>query len=60
MQVSIVACFLYDLSKGLVFVPVASALTGAHGDNLVVGSFVQQLEIQHLASQGQFISTDLL
>ena len=45
MQVSLVAWILYGLSKGLVFVPVASTLTGAHGDALVLASFAQQPEI---------------
>ena len=42
------------------FVPVASALTGAHRDCLVLASFAQQPEIQHLVSQGQIVSADLL
>ena len=50
MRVSIVAWFLYGLSKGLGFVPVASTLTGVHGDTLVLASFTQQPEIQCLVS----------
>ena len=42
------------------FVPVVSTLTDAHGDTLVLASFAQQPEIQHLVSRGQIISTDLL
>ena len=38
---------------------VASALTGAHRDCLVLASFTQQPEIQHLVSRGQIVSTDL-
>ena len=56
---SIVAWFLYGLSKELVFVPVASALTGTHRDCLIVASFGQEPEIQHLVSRGQIVSADL-
>ena len=41
------------------FVPVASTLTGAHGDSLVLVSFAQQPEIQRLVFRGQIISADL-
>ena len=41
------------------FVPVASALTGAHGDSLVLASFTQQPEMHRLVSRGQIISADL-
>ena len=37
---------------------VATALTSALGDSLVLASFTQQPDIQHLVSQGQIISTD--
>ena len=56
---SIVAWFLYGLSKELVFVPVARALTGTHRDCLIVVSFGQKPEMQRLVSQGQIVSTDL-
>ena len=49
--------FLYSLSKNLVFMPVASAMTAVH---LVLGSNARWSEIQHLLSQGQIISDDLL
>ena len=55
----IVAWLLYGLSKKLLFVPVASALTGAHRDCLFLASFAQQPEIQHLVSRGQIVSADL-
>ena len=42
--------FLYGLSKKLVFVPVASALTGTHRDHLFLASFAQQPEIQGFMS----------
>ena len=57
---SIVAWFLYGLSKELVFVLVASALTGTHRDYLIVASFSQKSEIQRLVSRGQIVSADLL
>ena len=60
--VSIVAWFLYGLSKELVFMPVASALTGTHRDCLIVASFGQP-EIQLLCgsrARGQIVSADLL
>ena len=56
---SIVAQVLYGLSRKLVFVPVASALTGTHRDCLFLASFAQQPEIQHLVSRGQIVSSDL-
>ena len=57
---SIVACFLYGLSKELVFVPVASAMTAVHRDRLVLGSYASRPKIQPLESQGQIVSADLL
>ena len=51
--------FLYSLSKELVIVPVASALTGTHGDCFIVASFGQEPEIQLLVSRGQIVSADL-
>ena len=39
--------------------PVASALTGTHRDCLIVTSFGQEPEIQHLVAQGQIVSADL-
>ena len=39
--------------------PVASALTGTHRDNLIVASFGQEPEIQCLVSRGQIVSADL-
>ena len=56
---SIVAWFLYGLSKELVFVPVASALIGTHRDCLIVSSCSQEPEIQYFVSQGQIVSADL-
>ena len=56
---SIVDWFLYGLSKELMFVPVASALTGTHRDCLIVVSFGQEPEIQRLVSRGQIVSADL-
>ena len=50
----------YGLSKELVFVCVASALTGTHRDCLIVVSFGQEPDIEHLVFQGQIISADLL
>ena len=59
MYVAIVAWFLYGLSKDLMFVPVASALTGTHRDWLIVASFSQEPEIQCLVSRDQIVSADL-
>ena len=42
------------------FVPVASALNGTHRDWLIVASFSQEPEIQHLVSRGQIVSADIL
>ena len=56
---SIVAWFLYGLSKELVFVPVASVLTGTHRYSPIVASFGQEPEIQHLVFRGQIVSADL-
>ena len=56
---SIVAWFLYGLSKELVFVPIANALSGTHRDCLIVASFGQEPEIQCLVSRGQIVSNDL-
>ena len=50
MQVAIVAWVLYGLSKELVFMSVACALTATHRDSLIVASFGQKPEIQHLVS----------
>ena len=55
----IVAWFLYGLLKKLMFMPVASVLTGAHRDCLIVASFTQEPEIQRLVSRGQIVSADL-
>ena len=54
-----VAWGLYSLSKALMFVPVASALTDTHRDCLVVASFGQEPEIQRLVSRSQIVSADL-
>ena len=54
----IVACFLCSLSKKLVFVPVASAVTAFHRDRLVLASSAQWSEIQSLTSRGQIVSAD--
>ena len=56
---SIVAWFLYGLSKELVFVPVASVLTGTHRDCRIVASFGQEPGIQRIVSRGQIVSADL-
>ena len=56
---SIVACFLYSLSKKLEFAPVASAITAVHRDRLVLASYVRWPEIQPLVSRGQTVSADL-
>ena len=57
---TIVAWFLYGLSKKLEFVPVASALTGAHRECLIIAaSFAQEPKIQCLVSRGQLASADL-
>ena len=56
---SIVAYFLYSLSKKLEFAPVASAITAVHGDRLILASYVRWPEIQPPVSQGQIISADL-
>ena len=58
-QVSIIAYFLYSQSKKLVFVPVVSALIGAHRHCLVQASITQQPELQPIVSRGQIVSTDL-
>ena len=51
VHVSVHCCLvLYGLSKELVFVPVASALTGTHRYSLIVASVVQEPEIQRLVS----------
>ena len=50
MKVSIVARIFYGLSKKLMFMPVASALTGIRRDCLIVASFAQESEIQFLVS----------
>ena len=62
VHVSVHCCLVFCTvcQKKLMFVPVASALTGAHRDCLVLASFAQQPEIQHLVSQGQIVSADLL
>ena len=57
---SIVAWFLYSLTKKLVFVPVASATAGGHRDCPVLASVAQWPEIQHLVSRDQIVSADLL
>ena len=59
MQVSIVACFLYSLSKKLEFAPVASAITAIHSDHLILASYVRWPEIPPPVSRGQIISADL-
>ena len=41
------------------FGPVASALTYTHRYCLIVASFGQEPEIQHLVSRGQIVSADL-
>ena len=56
---SIIAWLLYGLSKGLVFVHVASALIGTHRGCLIVASFGQELEIQCLVPRRQIVSADL-
>ena len=56
---SIVDWFLYSMSKELVIVLVASALTDTHGDCLIVASSGQELKIQLLVSRGQIVFTDL-
>ena len=50
MQVSIVACFVYNPSKKLMFVPVASATTAVHRDCLILTSNTQWPGIQPLES----------
>ena len=59
MQVSIIAWFLYSLSKKLVFVPIASATAGGHRDCPVLASVAQWPEIQPPVSRGQIVSADL-
>ena len=61
LHLSVHCClfFLYSLSKKLVFVPVASAMTAAHRDRLLVASNTQWPEIQPLVSRGQVVSADL-
>ena len=44
----------------LVFVPVASAMTGIHRDHLVLAFDGQWPKIQHLVSRGQIVSADPL
>ena len=57
---SIVACFVYSLSKKLEFVPVASTITAVYRDRLILASYVRWLEIQPLVSRGHIVSADLL
>ena len=57
---SIVACFVYSLSKKLEFAPVASAITAVHSDRLILASYVRWPEIQSPVSRGQIVSADLL
>ena len=56
---SIVAYFLYGLSKKLAFVPVASAMTAVHRDRLVLTSYAPRSEIEPLEFRGQIVSADL-
>ena len=56
---SIVAYFLYSLSKKLEFVPVASAITAVHSDRLMLALYARWPEIQPPVSRGQIVSTDL-
>ena len=60
VSVHCVTWFLYGLSKKLVFMPVASTLTGMHKDCLLLASFVQLPEMQHLVSGGQIVFADIL
>ena len=50
---------LYSPSKKLVFMPVASAMSGGHRDCPVLASIAQWLEIQPPVSRGQLVSADL-
>ena len=63
LHVSVHCClfffFLYGPSKKLVFVPVASAMTGVHRDHPFLVSNIQWLEIQPLVSRGRLTSRDL-
>ena len=63
LHVSIHCCpffvFFYGLSKKLVFMPVASAMTAVHRDRLTLASNAQWPEIQSLTSRGQIVSADL-
>ena len=56
---SIVAYFLYGLSKKVAFVPVASAMTAVHRDRLVLASYARRSGIQPLESRGHIVSADL-
>ena len=59
MEVSTVSRFLYSLSKKLMFMLVASAMTAVHRDHLVLASNGQLPLTQPLVSQGQIISAEL-
>ena len=59
--VSIYCCliFVWSVQEVIVFMPVASALTGALRDCLSVAFIAQEPEIQCIVSRGQIVSTDL-
>ena len=59
MQVSIVACFSYSLSKKLVLSSVVSAMTAIHRDHLVLALYAAWPGLQPLMPQGQIVSGDL-
>ena len=57
---STVACFLYSLSKKLVFVPLASVMTAVHRYRLVLASNAQWSEVcEASCALGSGISADL-
>ena len=61
VHVSVQCCLFCDsLSKNLVFMPAASAMTSIHRDRLVLAANALWPEIQPLVSWGQIISTDPL
>ena len=53
-------CRLFSLSKMLMFMPVASAMTAIHSDHWVLPSNAQWPEVQLFVSWGQTVSADLL
>ena len=56
---SIVACFLYSLSKKLALSPEASAMIAVHRGRLILASYALWSGIQALMPGGPIVSGDL-